>query len=165
MRGSLSAQNRDGKLVLETILQGTTASLSITAVNPIATSALGLTVSAVPAIGQKDAFSSNQNYAFYNVFDTEDTTYTLIDTRRGDDEVLRSFMQGQSLDFQADFTDPCGSSDAASWTGSLVIYKFGVIEPIATVSAAIDASSKILTGNYAFAEDGQYQVKVIVHDD
>ena len=90
LRGTVSASNRDGKLLLSTIARGlvapnTPVSLTISAANLGTTSDLGL--SNQTATSQNDAFSPQQNYAFYTVFDTEDTTYTLFDTRRGDDVV------------------------------------------------------------------------------
>ncbi len=85
LRGKVAASNLDGKLILSTIAQGTSARLSVLAPNAIAINELGLTVQS--AQGQRDSSLPQQHYAFYTVFDTEDTTYTLIDTRAGDDEV------------------------------------------------------------------------------
>ncbi|MEQ1825056.1 MAG: SUMF1/EgtB/PvdO family nonheme iron enzyme, partial [Pirellula sp.] len=85
LRGKVFASNRHGTLVLSTISRGTGASLALTAPNSVAVDDLALAAQSVT--GQKDDFLPQQHYAFFTVFDIEDTTYAVMDTRRGDDEV------------------------------------------------------------------------------
>ncbi len=72
LRGKLSARNLDGKLSLTTLSRGGSARLVTSNLNPVAVNDLGLT--AQTADGQTDNLLPQQNYAFYTVFDTEDTT-------------------------------------------------------------------------------------------
>ncbi len=86
LRGQLTASSRGGNLVFTTIARGAAASLQLKPLNQV-TADLGLgTVNVAGAVaqGQRDQYVYQQNYAFYTTFNTEQT---VIDGRRGDDEI------------------------------------------------------------------------------
>ncbi len=81
--GKVTALERGGRLLLQTLSVGATAKIEITAANDNAV-ASGISITAAALFGANNGLDFQRHFAFYTVVDTEQT---VIETREGNDEV------------------------------------------------------------------------------